>query len=99
MIVSSSYCDYLPMRNVTWRAVPNEFGTWNSAWKRFRRLGWSRRFETFFQLRAECSQTVQLAQIFDSTTARAHASVAGAKGGSIEGTSVKSSCNLAARPL
>jgi hypothetical protein len=36
-------------------------------------------FEAFFQLLAECSQTAHLVQLFDSTTARAHVSAAGAK--------------------
>jgi Transposase DDE domain len=34
-------------------------------------------------LLAECSQTAHLVQFFDSTTARAHVSAAGAQGGSI----------------
>jgi len=45
--------------------------------------GGSAVFEAFFQLLAECSQTAHLVQLFDSTTARAHVSAAGAKGGSI----------------
>ena len=40
-------------------------------------------FEAFFQLLAEHSKTAHLVQLFDSTTARAHVSAAGAKGGSI----------------
>src|SRR5258707_14006924 len=74
---------YFTVHNITWRALPGEFGKWNSVWKRFWRLSRSGVFEAFFQLLAECSQTAQLVQFFDSTTARAHVSAAGAKGGSI----------------
>jgi transposase len=73
---------YFVVHNITWRALPAEFGNWNSVWKRFWRLSRSGVFEAFFQLLAECSQTAHLVQLFDSTTARAHVSAAGAKGGS-----------------
>ena len=74
---------YFTVHNITWRALPCEFGKWNTVWKRFWRLSRSGVFEAFFQLLAECSQTAHLVQFFDSTTARAHVSAAGAKGGSI----------------
>ncbi len=74
---------YFTIHSITWRALPREFGKWNSVWKRFWRLSRSGVFEAFFQLLAECSQTAHLVQFFDSTTARAHVSAAGAKGGSI----------------
>ena len=73
---------YFSVHNITWRALPSEYGKWNSVWKRFWRLSRSGVFEAFFQLLAECSQTAHLVQFFDSTTARAHVSAAGAKGGS-----------------
>jgi transposase len=74
---------YFTVHSITWRALPSEFGKWNSVWKRFWRLSRSGVFEAFFQLLAERSQTAYLVQFFDSTTARAHVSAAGAKGGSI----------------
>jgi transposase len=73
---------YFTVHSITWRALPIEYGNWNSVWKRFWRLSRSGVFEAFFQMLAECSQTAQLVQCFDSTTARAHVSAAGAKGGS-----------------
>jgi transposase len=72
---------YFTVHSITWRALPSEYGKWNSVWKRFWRLSRSGVFEAFFQMLAECSQTAHLIQFFDSTTARAHVSAAGAKGG------------------
>ena len=72
---------YFLVHNVTWRALPKEFGNWNSVWKRFWRLSQSGVFEAFFQLLAEQSETAHLIQMFDSTVVRAHVSAAGAKGG------------------
>jgi len=73
---------YFTVHSISWRALPKEFGKWNSVWKRFWRLSRSGVFEAFFQVLAECSETAHLMQFFDSTTARAHVSAAGAKGGS-----------------
>ena len=73
---------YFTVHNITWRALPAEFGNWNSIWKRFWRLSRAGVFEVFFQLLAETSPTAALVQMFDSTVVRAHVSAAGAKGGS-----------------
>jgi len=72
---------YFTVHNISWRALPAEFGNWNSVWKRFWRLSRTGVFETFFQLLAEQSRTAHLVQFFDSTVVRAHVSAAGAKGG------------------
>ncbi len=77
---------YFTVHNITWRALPAEFGNWNSVWKRFWRLSRTGVFEAFFQLLAETSQTAHLVQMFDSTVVRAHVSAAGAKGGSKSGS-------------
>jgi transposase len=68
---------FFTVHNITWRALPAEFGNWNSVWKRFWRLSRSGVFEVFFQLLAEQSRTAHLVQFFDSTVVRAHVSAAG----------------------
>jgi transposase len=73
---------FFTLHNITWRALPAEFGNWNSVWKRFWRLSRTGVFEAFFQVLAEQSRTAHLVQFFDSTVVRAHVSAAGAKGGS-----------------
>src|SRR3712207_1725950 len=72
---------YFTVHNITWRALPAEFGPWNSVWKRFWRLSRTGVFEAFFQALAGLSRTAHLVQMFDSTAVRAHVSAAGAKGG------------------
>jgi transposase len=72
---------YFAVHNITWRALPREFGRWNSVWKRFWRLSQSGTFEAFFDALAAMSETAHLVQMFDSTVVRAHVSAAGAKGG------------------
>src|SRR6478672_2630899 len=64
---------------LTWRALPAEFGNWNSIWKRFWRLSQAGVFEALFEALAANSQTAHLVQMFDSTTVRAHVSAAGAR--------------------
>lgn len=72
---------YFTLHSVTWRALPSEFGNWNSVWKRFWRLRETGVFEAFFDTLASLSDTAHLIQMFDSTVVRAHVSAAGAKGG------------------
>ena len=74
---------YFVVHNITWRALPAEFGNWNSVWKRFWRLSKAGVFEAFFDALASMSETAHLVQMFDSTVVRAHVSAAGAKGGSM----------------
>ena len=69
------------LHNITWRALPAQFGNWNSVWKRFWRQSRAGVFEAFFDALAGASQTAHLVQMFDSTVVRAHVSAAGAKGG------------------
>ena len=72
---------YFSVHNINWRALPVQFGNWNTVWKRFWRLSQSGVFEAFFEALAAMSQTAHLVQMFDSTVVRAHVSAAGAKGG------------------
>lgn len=72
---------YFSVHNITWRALPERFGNWNSVWKWFDRLSKAGVFEAFFDHLASLSSSAHLVQMFDSTVVRAHVSAAGAKGG------------------
>src|ERR1700716_11777 len=72
---------YFAVHNITWRALPAEFGAWNSVWKRFWRLSQRGVFEAMLAILAGMSGTAHLVQMVDSTIVRAHVSAAGAKGG------------------
>lgn len=72
---------YFTVHNITWRALPAEFGNWNSVWKRFWRLSRAGVFEAMMDTLAAMSGTAHLVQMVDSTVVRAHVSAAGAKGG------------------
>ncbi|MGV4792971.1 transposase [Rhizobium sp. F40D2] len=71
---------YFSIHNISWRALPDRFGKWNSVWKRFERLSKAGVFETFFEHLAALSSSAHLIQMFDSTVLRAHVLAAGAKG-------------------
>jgi len=73
---------YFAVHNITWRALPAEFGHWNSVWKRFWRLSQRGVFEAMLAILAGMSGAAHLVQMVDSTIVRAHVSAAGAKGGS-----------------
>ena len=51
---------YFVVHNITWRALPETFGHWNSVWKRFWRLSRSGTFEAFFDALAAMSETAHL---------------------------------------
>ena len=72
---------FFTVENVRWRALPKEYGHWNTVWKRFARLSKAGVFEAFFDTLAAMSPSAHLIQMFDSTIVRAHVSAAGAKGG------------------
>ena len=55
---------YFVVHNITWRALPEKFGRWNSVWKRFWRLSRSGTFEAFFDALAAMSETAHLVQMF-----------------------------------
>jgi transposase len=73
---------YFAVHSITWRALPAEFGLWNSVWKRFSRLSQRGVFEAMAAILAETGSSAHLVHMVDSTIVRAHVSAAGAKGGS-----------------
>jgi len=85
---------YFTVHNITWRALPTQFGKWNSVWKRFWRLSRVGVFEALLAILAEMSGTAHLVQMVDSTIVRAHVSAAGAKGGSKARLSVARAAGL-----
>ena len=72
---------YFTLHNMSWRALPERFGHWNSVWKRFDRLGKAGVFEDYFSILTGLDEGAHLIAMFDSTVIRAHISAAGAKGG------------------
>ena len=71
---------YFVVHNITWRALPEKFGHWNSVWKRFWRLSRSGTFEAFFDALAAMSETAHLVQMFNSTVVRVSMSRACSRG-------------------
>jgi transposase len=87
---------HFAVHNIAWRALPAEFGPWNSVWKRCWRLSHTGVFEAFFQALAGLSQTAHLVQMFNSTALRAHVSVVDAKGGRTAGARPLRRCSASA---
>lgn len=87
---------FFTVHNFTWRALPSEFGKWNTVWERFDHLGKAGVFEAMFDILAATFDTAHVVQLFDSTTARAHVSAAGAKGCK---TDRRTAVHAAASPL
>jgi transposase len=55
---------------LTWRALPKEFGNWNSIWKRYWRLSRAGVFKAFFDSLAATRRTAHLAPLFKSAATR-----------------------------
>jgi transposase len=65
-----------------WRDLPDEFGNWNSIFRRFRRWCQQGVFDAILETLVELGITDDWKeQMVDSTTSRGHSQAAGAKGG------------------
>ncbi len=63
---------YFNVHNITWRALPERFGNWNSVWKRFNRLSHAGVFEDFFAMLAGLSDTARHPAMVRRSCRRAH---------------------------
>src|SRR3982074_2685054 len=69
---------FFTVHNITCRALPAEFGNWNSVWKRFWRLSQRGVFEAMLALLTGMSGTAHLVPMGGSPTWRAPCLAAGA---------------------
>src|SRR5438309_11198095 len=68
---------FFAVHNITWRALPAEFGPWNSVWKRFWRLSQRGVFEAMLAILGGVSGTGHLVRLVDWTMVRADVSEVG----------------------
>ena len=67
---------------IPWRDLPDEFGNWNSIFRRFRRWCQQGVFDAILETLVELGITDDWRQqMVDSTSVRGHSQAAGAKGG------------------
>jgi transposase len=72
---------WIARNGARWRALPEDFGHWNSVFQRFRRWAKKGVWQMVFNTLAADADTEWL--MIDSTIIRAHQHAAGAKGGRI----------------
>jgi transposase len=64
-----------------WRRLPDEYGKWNSVFRRYRRWAVTGVFDALLEGLAELVERDRTADMLDSTLVRAHHCAAGVKGG------------------
>jgi len=64
-----------------WRHLPDEYGKWNSVFRRYRRWAVTGVFDALLEGLAELVERDRSADMIDSTVVRAHHCAAGMKGG------------------
>lgn len=64
-----------------WRHLPDEYGKWNSVFRRYRRWAVTGVFDALLEGLAELVERDRSADMIDSTVVRAHHCAAGVKGG------------------
>lgn len=81
-----------------WRDLPEEFGNWNSVWRRFRRWSQQGMFDAILETLVELGITDEWkVQMVDSTSIRGHSQAAGARGGLQRKALVEAAAALRAR--
>lgn len=69
------------LHNISWRALPEQFGNWNNIWIRFDHLGKAGVLEDYLSILAGLDEGSRLIAMLNSTVIHAQFSSAGAKGG------------------
>jgi transposase len=64
-----------------WRDLPEQFGNWNSVWRQLRRWCEAGVWDVLLQALADSGGELDMLQMIDSSTVRAHRCAAGEKGG------------------
>jgi transposase len=64
-----------------WRHLPDEYGKWNSVFRRYRRWAVTGVFDALLEGLSELVERDRIADMIDSTVVRAHHCAAGIKGG------------------
>lgn len=71
---------WIARTGVQWRHLPDEYGKWNSVFRRYRRWGTTGLFDVIFETLAGLAGRDTAADMIDSTVVRAHHCAVGIKG-------------------
>lgn len=72
---------WIAQTSAQWRHLPNDYGKWNSVFRRYRRLVTTGVFETMTETVARVAERDRPADVIDSTVVRAHHLVVGLRRG------------------
>lgn len=72
---------WVALTGAQWRHPPDEYGKWNSVFRRYRRWAVTSVFDALLEGLAELVERYRTADMIDSTVVRAHHCADGVKGG------------------